>query len=103
MKLVTTIRPLRASTPASGCTRCLRVFSDGTAIVARSMDWMGDPGARRPCRTGEATGMAAVLEGDGSQREKGRCTANCSGSPKVTHQKVSSAPGVQATPIPISL
>ena len=36
---------LLAATPASACTRCLRVFSDGTAIVARSMDWVEDPGS----------------------------------------------------------
>ena len=31
--------------PASACTRCLRVFSDGSVIVGRSMDWMEDPGS----------------------------------------------------------
>ena len=39
------IAGLLAVTPASACTRCLRVFADGTAIVARSMDWMEDPGS----------------------------------------------------------
>jgi penicillin V acylase-like amidase (Ntn superfamily) len=32
-------------TQASACTRCLRVFADGTVIVGRSMDWMEDPGS----------------------------------------------------------
>jgi len=36
---------LIVATPASACTRCLRVFSDGTAVVARSMDWVEDPGS----------------------------------------------------------
>jgi choloylglycine hydrolase len=36
---------LLATTPAPACTRCLRVFADGTAIVARSMDWVEDPGS----------------------------------------------------------
>jgi penicillin V acylase-like amidase (Ntn superfamily) len=36
---------LLAAGPASACTRCLRVFGDGTAIVARSMDWVEDPGS----------------------------------------------------------
>jgi choloylglycine hydrolase len=31
--------------PASACTRCLRVFADGTAVVGRSMDWVEDPGS----------------------------------------------------------
>ena len=39
------IAGLLAVTPASACTRCLRVFADGTAIVARSMDWTEDPGS----------------------------------------------------------
>lgn len=30
---------------AAACTRCLRVFADGTVIVGRSMDWMEDPGS----------------------------------------------------------
>jgi choloylglycine hydrolase len=54
MRLTTTIRPLLVAasaagllgaTPAAACTRCLRVFSDGTAIVGRSMDWVEDPGS----------------------------------------------------------
>ena len=36
---------LLAAAPTSACTRCLRVFGDGTAIVARSMDWVEDPGS----------------------------------------------------------
>lgn len=31
--------------PASACTRCLRMFGDGTVITARSMDWVEDPGS----------------------------------------------------------
>ena len=31
--------------PASACTRCMRTFADGTVIVARSMDWVEDPGS----------------------------------------------------------
>ncbi|MFM8579283.1 MAG: linear amide C-N hydrolase [Planctomycetaceae bacterium] len=31
--------------PANGCTRCMRVFADGTVLVARSMDWVEDPGS----------------------------------------------------------
>jgi choloylglycine hydrolase len=33
------------ATPASACTRCMRVFDDGTVIAARSMDWVEDPGS----------------------------------------------------------
>ena len=36
---------LFAAVPAAACTRCLRVFGDGTALVARSMDWVEDPGS----------------------------------------------------------
>jgi len=36
---------LLAAAPASACTRCLRVFDDGSVIVARSMDWVEDPGS----------------------------------------------------------
>jgi penicillin V acylase-like amidase (Ntn superfamily) len=36
---------LLAAAPASACTRCLRVFDDGTVLVARSMDWVEDPGS----------------------------------------------------------
>ena len=36
---------LLAATPAFACTRCLRVFHDGTVIVGRSMDWVEDPGS----------------------------------------------------------
>jgi choloylglycine hydrolase len=34
-----------AGPPASACTRCMRVFGDGTVIAARSMDWVEDPGS----------------------------------------------------------
>jgi choloylglycine hydrolase len=34
-----------ASTPAEACTRCLKVFADGTVVVGRSMDWVEDPGS----------------------------------------------------------
>ncbi|NDC52808.1 MAG: linear amide C-N hydrolase [Planctomycetia bacterium] len=34
-----------AASDASACTRCVRVFSDGTVIAARSMDWVEDPGS----------------------------------------------------------
>lgn len=30
---------------ADACTRCLKVFADGTAVVGRSMDWVEDPGS----------------------------------------------------------
>jgi len=36
---------LLAAAPASACTRCMRVFGDGTVLVARSMDWVEDPGS----------------------------------------------------------
>lgn len=29
--------------PVTACTRCLRVFKDGTVVVGRSMDWVEDP------------------------------------------------------------
>jgi penicillin V acylase-like amidase (Ntn superfamily) len=31
-----------AAMPAEACTRCLRVFADGTVVVGRSMDWVED-------------------------------------------------------------
>jgi choloylglycine hydrolase len=34
-----------AAAPVSACTRCMRVFGDGTVVVARSMDWVEDPGS----------------------------------------------------------
>jgi len=36
---------LLAAAPASACTRCVRVFADGSVIAARSMDWVEDPGS----------------------------------------------------------
>ncbi|MEX0670079.1 MAG: linear amide C-N hydrolase [Pirellulales bacterium] len=36
---------LLAARPASACTRCMRVFGDGSVIVGRSMDWVEDPGS----------------------------------------------------------
>jgi choloylglycine hydrolase len=45
MLVVLAAASLLAATPAPACTRCLRVFADGTAIVARSMDWVEDPGS----------------------------------------------------------
>lgn len=39
------IASLSFASGAFACTRCLRVFADGTAIVGRSMDWMEDPGS----------------------------------------------------------
>ena len=39
------IPTLLAALPASACTRCLRLFADGNALVARSMDWVEDPGS----------------------------------------------------------
>jgi choloylglycine hydrolase len=33
------------ATPAFACTRCMRVFGDGTVIAARSMDWVENPGS----------------------------------------------------------
>jgi choloylglycine hydrolase len=30
---------------ADACTRCLKVFADGTVVVGRSMDWVEDPGS----------------------------------------------------------
>jgi choloylglycine hydrolase len=35
--------------PAAACTRCLRVFADGSVLVARSMDWVEDPGSEVWC------------------------------------------------------
>jgi choloylglycine hydrolase len=32
-------------TPAVACTRCMRVFADGSVITARSMDWVENPGS----------------------------------------------------------
>ena len=43
--VVAAITGLFAARRAAACTRCLRVFGDGTAIVARSMDWVEDPGS----------------------------------------------------------
>jgi penicillin V acylase-like amidase (Ntn superfamily) len=43
--LTVLLAPLVVATPAAACTRCLRVFADGTAIVGRSMDWVEDPGS----------------------------------------------------------
>lgn len=40
-----TTASLMLATPASACTRCLRVFADGSVIVGRSMDWVEDPGS----------------------------------------------------------
>ncbi len=34
-----------AAMPASACTRCMRVFGDGSVITARSMDWVENPGS----------------------------------------------------------
>ncbi len=34
-----------AATPATACTRCMRVFADGAVVVGRSMDWVEDPGS----------------------------------------------------------
>ncbi|MFM7043083.1 MAG: linear amide C-N hydrolase, partial [Planctomycetaceae bacterium] len=34
-----------AAPPSSACTRCMRVFGDGSVLVARSMDWAEDPGS----------------------------------------------------------
>ena len=36
---------LVTATPAEACTRCLKVFADGTVVVGRSMDWVEDPGS----------------------------------------------------------
>lgn len=36
---------LLAATPATACTRCMRVFADGRVVVGRSMDWVEDPGS----------------------------------------------------------
>lgn len=36
---------LVAAAPAEACTRCLKVFADGTVVVGRSMDWVEDPGS----------------------------------------------------------
>ena len=36
---------LLAGAPAGACTRCLKVFADGTVVVGRSMDWVEDPGS----------------------------------------------------------
>ena len=36
---------LLAIAPAEACTRCLKVFADGTVVVGRSMDWVEDPGS----------------------------------------------------------
>lgn len=49
-----------SAAPAVACTRCLRSFADGTVVVARSMDWVEDPGSEVWCfprgmkRTGNA-------------------------------------------------
>ena len=34
-----------AAAPVAACTRCMRVFGDGTVVTARSMDWVEDPGS----------------------------------------------------------
>lgn len=38
-----------SAAPAAACTRCLRSFADGTVVVARSMDWVEDPGSEVWC------------------------------------------------------
>ncbi|NCY17904.1 MAG: linear amide C-N hydrolase, partial [Actinobacteria bacterium] len=45
MLAIVAVAFLLAAAPASACTRCLRVFGDGTVIVGRSMDWVEDPGS----------------------------------------------------------
>lgn len=58
--LVATAVAILAAIPAHACTRCLRSFADGTVVVARSMDWVEDPGSELWCfprgmkRTGNA-------------------------------------------------
>jgi penicillin V acylase-like amidase (Ntn superfamily) len=42
---IVAVSSLLAATPAEACTRCLKVFADGTVIVGRSMDWVEDPGS----------------------------------------------------------
>ena len=43
--IATLLACLVAPTPASACTRCLKVFADGRVVVGRSMDWVEDPGS----------------------------------------------------------
>jgi len=43
--LVAAIAGLLATATASACSRCMRVFADGTVVVGRSMDWVEDPGS----------------------------------------------------------
>jgi choloylglycine hydrolase len=42
---VVAVSLLLAIAPAEACTRCLKVFADGTVVVGRSMDWVEDPGS----------------------------------------------------------
>lgn len=42
---VTSLLTALVTAPSHACTRCMRAFADGTVVVARSMDWMEDPGS----------------------------------------------------------